>query len=182
MKKLKEHLNGIVLCLFEAIVGILLFVNPVNFTSGIITFAGIILMVLGLVEIIKYFKKDALEASLGQNLVKGIISILIGAFCVFKTDWFIITFPVLTMIYGIFILIAGIGKIQLTVDMLRLKNKNWLWAGINAIVSIVCAVVILKSPFSTTNALWMFTGAALIVEAVFDIITMLSHNKKAEQV
>ena len=36
MKSLKENANGIVLCLFELIVGILLLINPVSFTAWII--------------------------------------------------------------------------------------------------------------------------------------------------
>ena len=55
MEALKGSLNGIVLCLFELIVGILLLINPVGFTAWIIMSAGIVLMLLGLVEVAKYW-------------------------------------------------------------------------------------------------------------------------------
>lgn len=70
MSMLREKAGGIVVCIFELVVGILLFVNPVGFTSGIITVAGAVLMVLGLTEVVKYFRTDAREAALGQMLVK----------------------------------------------------------------------------------------------------------------
>lgn len=180
MENVKEKVKGIVLCLFELIVGVLLLINPVGFTAGIIKATGIVLMILGLIEIVKYFRTSAEEAFLGQTLVKGLISVLAGAFCTFKTQWFIITFPVLTIIYGIIILLGGLGKIQLTVDMIRRKNKNWFWAAINAVVSIVCSIVILNNPFTSTTILWVFTGASLIVEGVFDIITFFVKGKSQE--
>ena len=180
MKTLKAHFSTIILCLFELIVGILLLIKPVGFTSWIIKIAGIALMVLGLIQIIKYFRADAKEAALGQTLVKGLIAILAGAFCTFKTEWFLVTFPVLTMIYGVVILMTGIGKIQLAVDMARQKNKKWFWAAINAVVSIICAIVILRSPFTSTVVRWTFTGAALIVEGVLDVITLIAGRKTEE--
>lgn len=179
MKKMKERANNIILCLFELIVGILLLINPIGLTSWIIVIAGIVLMIIGLVQVIKYFKSSATEAALGQTLVKGLLSVLAGGFCVFKTQWFIVTFPVLTIMYGVVILVTGIGKVQLTVDMLRMKNKKWFWAAISAVVSIVCAIVILNSPFTSTTVLWTFTGISLLVEAVLDIVTLIV-GKKSE--
>lgn len=170
MKTLKENSTSLVFCLFELVVGILLLINPVGFTAGIIVVAGIVLMVLGVVEIVKYFRTSADDAVPGQGLTKGLLSCLVGGFCVFMTEWFIATFPVLTIMYGIIILVAGISKIQMSVDMIRRKNKKWLWSAISAVISIVCAIVIFKNPFTSTAVLWMFTGITLIVEAFFDII------------
>lgn len=180
MKSLKEHINGIVLCLFELIVGILLLINPISFTTWIIMIAGIFLIILGFIEVVKYFRTSTEEASLGQALAKGLLFLLAGGFCVLKTEWFIVTFPVLTIIYGIIILVTGIVKIQLMADMLRQKNKKWFWAAINAIISIICSIVILKSPFTSTMFLWMFTGASLIVEGILDIVTLIMWKKSSE--
>lgn len=173
MKKIAKFAGGLIFCLLELAAGIMLLIEPVSLTSWIITIAGVALMILGVWEVIKYFGMSAKEASFGQTLVKGLLSILAGGFCAFRTEWFIATFPMLTIIYGVAILMTGIGKIQLTFDMLRQKNKRWFWAAINAVVSIICALVILRSPFSSTVALWIFTGASLIAEAVLDFITVL---------
>lgn len=182
MKSFKENANGIMLCLFELVVGILLLISPVGFTAWIVKVAGIIMMILGFINVIKYFRTNAKEASFEQTLTKGLLLLLAGAFCLFKTEWFIVTFPVFTLIYGVLILVTGICKIQLTVDMLRQKNNKWFWPAINAVVSIICAVVILKNPFASTAVLWMFTGASLVAEAILDIVTMIVGNKSVEEV
>ena len=177
MKSIKQNLNAIVLCVFELIVGIVLLVRPVGFTSGIIMIAGIVLLLTGIKEVVGYFKMDVQTAAQSKSLTKGVFAILAGGFCILKKEWFLATFPVLTIIYGIFILVTGLGKVQLAVDMFRRKSQKWFWAAINAGVSVICAVIILKSPFTSTAVLWIFTGISLIVEGVFDVITTAVSEK-----
>lgn len=182
MNAIKRNFGNIAMILTELIIGILLLVDPIGFTSGIIVAFGIILMVMGVANIIKYFRTEAVEAAVSQLLSKGIVQLLGGLFCTFCSNWFIATFPVLTLIYGVVILVAGITKIQRTVDIIRLKYKRWFLVGISAAISILCGVVIITSPFSTTAVLWTFTGISLIVEAVFDVIGALfgGRDKKEE--
>lgn len=172
MKKAKEFAGGIVFCLLELIAGIMLLIDPLSLTFWIIMISGVAMMVVGVLEVVKYFRTSVREASLGQSLTKGLLALLVGGFCVFKTEWFLAAFPVLTILYGVVILMSGIGKVQFAVDMLRQKNEKWFWPAINAVISVICAFVILRSPFSSTVALWIFTGASLIVEGVLDLITV----------
>lgn len=141
--------------------------------------AGIVILIIGIINIINYFKTPVSQSVLSQSLTKGLIALLVGMFCIFQADWFIATFPVLTIIYGVIVLIAGLGKVQVAADMIRMKHKKWFLPAISAAISIVCAVVILENPFSTTIVLWMFTGISLIVEAVFDTITLIVNRKKS---
>lgn len=182
MKSVKEESKSIIMCVTEILIGILLLINPIGFTAGIITGFGCLLVVVGIFSIVKYFKMGIREAAMSQLLAKGLIEVLAGIFCMIKTEWFLVTFPVLTILYGLFILVTGLMKVQLTVDLLRMKHKRWYLAAINAVISVICAVVILNSPFSTTSVLWMFTGASLIVEAIFDIITIIFKEKDKQTV
>lgn len=177
MKTLKENLNGILLSLFEVVTGILLLANPAAFTSGIIIACGILLLLTGIVSVIKYFRLNAEEAARSQFLLKGLAALLIGGFLTVRYQWLIITFPLLTVLYGVGLLFAGLAKVQWAVDMIRLKRGKWFLPVISAAISIVCAVVIISSPFSSTAVLWMFTGISLIVEAVFDVIALFLGGK-----
>lgn len=181
MKFIKQHANSIILCLFEVLVGILLLIDPIGFTSGIIIAFGIVLLVTGLISVIGYFRMDALEAASSQALVKGLIALAAGAFCVFKAQWFIITFPLLTILYGVAVLGAGFAKIQWTVDAIRLKLDKWFLPALSAVISLLCAIIILSNPFASTLALWMFTGISLIVEAVFDVVALFFNQKEKER-
>ena len=181
MKAVNKNLSSIIMCVYELLIGILLLINPIGFTSGIIIAAGIIISIIGTVMIVRYFKMEAFEAAESQLLVKGLILVLFGLFCIFKSNWFIVTFPLITIIYGIIILVTGLCKAQLSIDLLRFKNKKWVWIAIGAGISIVCGIIVLFNPFASTVAIWIFTGITLIVEAVFDVIALFMSNLLNEE-
>ncbi len=170
---MKQKIGGIFATLLEMLVGVLLLINPVGFTSGIIIGAGILMLVAGIYCVIQYFRKDAQTAKMEQDLFKGLMALLLGFFCTTQSAWLVAVFPLLTILYGIVILISGLGKIQWTVDCIRQKRKRWFLPVISAVVSIACGIVILSRPFSSTAVLWMFTGITIIVEALLDLIAVL---------
>lgn len=173
MKSLKDNLSSIIVCLFELCVGILLFIDPVGFASGIIRGAGVILVLVGALNILKYFTSEVLLAVQGQYLFKGLLAAFCGVFCIFRARWFVATFSILTIVYAVAILAAGLGKVQWAVDMIRMRLKEWYFSAVSAVLSIFCALIILANPFSTTKVLWQFTAVVLILEAVFDIIVLV---------
>lgn len=177
MSQFKRSIGNLLMCIAELLIGILLLINPIGFTSGIIITLGIILALNGLRHTIRYFKDDPEEAAEQGSLVKGLIFLIAGLFCAFKSEWFIATFPVLTVIYGVATLLTGIRKIQWAIDMLRQKLKCWFVALIGAVLTLTFAILILCNPFSTTAILWTFIAVSLIVEAVVDILTYIFGKK-----
>lgn len=181
MKFLKHNANVILLCLFEALIGVLLVVDPIGFTSGIIIAFGIGLLFAGLICVLGYFRSDPIEAALKGELVRGLSMLLAGSFCVLQPTWFIATFPLLTILYGVVIVIAGLCKVQWTIDALRLKTGRWFLPAISAVVSIICGFLVLSNPFETTLILWMFTGISLIVEAALDVVVLFFARKMSKE-
>lgn len=177
MNLLKRSIGGVMMSVVELLVGILLLVDPAAFTSGIIAVFGVVLMVMGVGNVIKYFRAEPEEAAVSQSFVKGLVELLAGAFCAFNASWFLATFPVLTLLYGVVILFTGLTKLQWMVDSIRLKRRRWFFAGISAAVSVICGIIIISSPFSTTAVLWMFIGISLIIEAVCGVIAAVFGNK-----
>lgn len=178
MKNSETQASGILFCLFEIVIGVLLLISPVGFTTGIICALGIALMIVGAVSVIRYIRADPKEAEKGQYLTKGLLILLAGGFCAFRSQWFIITFPALSILYGVGVLVAGLVKVQFAFDRIRQRNKKWFLALISAAISIICAVVILNNPFASATVLWMFTGISLIVEAAFDGVTLILSRKR----
>lgn len=184
MTPFKRSVYGIGMSLVELIIGILLLIDPVGFTSGIIVAVGIVLMLWGVGTIIRYFRTEAVQASVRQLLAKGLILLVAGAGCTFCSYWLLATFPILILIYGVMILVAGITKLQWMVDMIRMKRRRWFFAAISAVASILCGVVVVSNPFASTAAVWMFIGISLIAEAVFDMIGSLfgDRDRKTEEI
>lgn len=169
-----------ILAICEAVVGVVLLVNPIGFTTGIITFLGVLLLLFGVISVVQYFRAPPETAALEQKLARGLVMALIGLFCMFNSGWFITAFPLLTVIYGSVTLLTGVVKIQWTVDMVRMKAKKWFWVGLDAALTIVCAVIILCNPFSSAAVLWMFVAVTLIAEAILDLIAAIFSKKAAE--
>lgn len=161
----------------EAVVGILLLLNPVEFTSGILIILGIALIVFGIVQLVQYFRLDPPQAAAGSLLTQGLLLLLAGAFCAFHSSWFLETFPVLATLYGAAILVVGVGKIQFAADRFRLHAAGWKGAALSAAASILCAAVLIGNPFPTTAALWLFAGIALLVLGGFDLFLSLYRPK-----
>lgn len=176
MDKLNPIFGKVLLCVCEVLVGILLLINPVGFTTAIIKTAGVLLIVVGALEIYRYFRIVPEIAFREQGLAKGLCLALGGLFCILRSKWFIVTFPLMTILYGIVILITGIVRIQWTVDMLRMKTEHWYLAAIGAVLSLVFAVVILTNPFGMTTFLWTFVAISLIVDAVADLVVLIIMN------
>lgn len=173
MNLIKKYNENWIMFLGEILIGILLLINPIAFTSTIIIIAGIILTILGIINVIRYVSADAIEAMAEQSLFKGLILIIFGLFCAFRSSWFIVTFPVITVLYGLMILITGLKKVQWAFDFLRTKKKKWFIVGISAILSIIFAIVIICNPFSSTTILWRFIGISLIIESILDIVAIV---------
>ena len=179
MKKIwNQNTSGIIISIFEILIGILLLVKPAGFTSVIIILFGIVLCFFGISSIIEYFHQDIEEAAKGQDLTKGLLFLVAGFFCVFQHSWFVGTFSVVAILYGIMMLVTGLAKVQTAVDMVRMKRKSWTWLASSAALSIVCAVIILNNPFKTNEVLWMFTGIVLIMEAILDVIIIVIRKKE----
>lgn len=177
MAIIKENINTIVICLCEIIVGVLLMINPIGFTSGIIIILGMVLLISGIISVIGYFRTEAAIAVREQGLAKGLISSALGLFCILQSHWFIVAFPILTFLYGVAILVLGLFKIQFTSDMIRMKRKKWGFAALSAVLNILLAAIIFLNPFSSTVALWTIMAITLIFEAIFELVMVFMTRK-----
>ena len=129
-----------------------------------------LLAVLGVLGIVRYFRTEPVRAALEQQLIRGLLMLLLGLFCIFNARWFIATFPVLTMLYGVGLLAVGVAKVQWTVAILCVKVGGWYLPGVSAVVTLVCAVGLLLNlclPWRVG-----VNRVALIVEAVVDLLAI----------
>jgi len=173
MKELKRNPGSVLIMLLELIVGILLLIDPQKFTAVIVTIAGIILAAFGIVMIFRYFRSEAHAAARQYELAKGLVLAGGGVFCILRATWFTQVFQVLALLYGLGVLLTGVVKVQMAVDMLRLGSRRWYFGALGALVTVVFALIILLNPFKTMQVLWNFIGIVLIIEAVLDIAAMI---------
>ena len=78
MKKTISGNSNLLMSIVEIVIGILLLINPVGFTSGIIVAFGIVMMLMGVGQIIKYFATEAEEAAEGGKFDLRLVATLSG--------------------------------------------------------------------------------------------------------
>ena len=180
-KKRKLGARGwsILLSLCEAAVGVLLLIKPVEFSDAVLTLLGIV-CVMGLLSAVRYFRTPPVEAALQRGLASGLLCLVLGVFFLTQKAWLLSIFPLLTVLYGVLMLVVGIGKVQWAVDMLRMKRRRWYWLAISAALTLLFALVVLLNPFSSTVVLWTCTAVFLIVDALFDLVALLFSRETTE--
>lgn len=169
----RKNLPNLFLCLGELAVGFLLLVNPEGFTQAIIMALGAAVAVLGVFNIIRYFRTNPVQAATERRLAYGLGQLSLGAFFLMKADWLVGLFPVLTRLYGAAVLVLALFRIQQFVDVRRLGLAKGLISGASALFTLLYAAMVLFIPETT----WMFIGIMLLLEAGMDLLILIFERK-----
>lgn len=170
MNFLKMNFGTILLLLAEALVGVLVLINYEDFTAGIVIVLGAALILGGIVSAVGYFRQPPVEAALSKSLMKALIMLTAGGALVLYPGKLVDT---IFVVLGLGLLMVGFFKFQSFVDALRLKTGRWAFHLINALVSIVCAIIAILKSKAAANFISTFIGIVLIAEAVFDLVVLI---------
>lgn len=156
-------ISSVLLFLF----GLILAVNAEGFIKSITVAIGVILLLIGAFPVIDYFRyrKDGLGASIG--LISGIFSIVCGLMLLINEDLLMILIPVFI---GVWMIINGINKIQVSFEIKDLGEKSWIITFIYSILIIVLGGYFIVNPISGATTVTSFIGIILCIYAVLDII------------
>ena len=165
---LKKVFNiSIISSLLLFLFGLVLAVNAEGFIKSITVAIGIVLLLIGVFPVIDYFRyrKDGLGASVG--LISGIFSIVCGLMLLINEDLLMILIPVFI---GVWMIINGINKIQVSFEIKDLGEKSWVITFIYSILIMVLGGYFIVNPISGATTVTSFIGIILCIYAVLDII------------
>lgn len=175
MSRWKILLPAILLIIFEIAVGVLLLVNPIEFTKWVIFALGVILLIIAIAFLVSFIRaRKAGESGLGTE-IGAIVCFIIGAFCVIfsLTNAFLVLMDAFYVLYGIILFVFGLNKI-ISFAVTRRKDAVISWFNIfSGIIALVLSVLIVFYPQTAAIAVWIIIGIGLLVEAVFDIIAVI---------
>ena len=156
-------ISSVLLFLF----GLVLAVNAEGFIKSITVAIGVVLLLIGVFPVIDYFRyrKEGLGASVG--LISGIFSIVCGLMLLINEDLLMILIPVFI---GVWMIINGINKIQVSFEIKDLGEKSWIITFIYSILIIVLWGYFIVNPISGATTVTSFIGIILCIYAVLDII------------
>ncbi len=175
MKLLKSlKWNLIALAAVFVALGIVLIVNPDATLEFICYMLAVLLIVVGIVSLVNYLRKDVAGMIYRYDLVVGLCTILGAVLVLIKIEEIKNLIPV---VLGFIITSSGILKMQNSVDMLRLKHGKWYISFALAMINIVIGIVLLINPFAKETTLILMVGIALVYSGLSDLFVTVSVSK-----
>lgn len=178
MNKVKKFFTklkweNIIAAILAIVVGVLFIILPKDSADVLCLIAGILLIFAGAFTLVAYiFSGFFLGAHL---LIVGIMLILLGTFCLANPENIM---EVLTVLFGLYIVIDGATSIVDSVYCAKAKIKGWGLLLVLAILSIGLGTVVM---FSTFDTIMIFAGCSLIIDGVCDIIETIVFSHKIKE-
>lgn len=172
MLKRNWSLTGVSLAaiIFYAVCGLLLLLLPTE-ALAIANYAiAALLLVMGVVCIIGYFRGSVIIGQFGFLLAVGMVLVTLAVvmFC-YPT----LLASLLPVIWGTSLLIGGFGKIQFAADLRRFGDRRWWTLLLGALLSFALGILCLANPIYIAQTIFVFIGICLLAEAVLDLVTLL---------
>ena len=151
---------------FSAILLGLLFILTPQASADVICYvAGILLLASGIAAVISYLASGRLFGS--YALVSGIVLLVCGVFCLLRPE---IIQGLLTVLFGVFLVIDGMMTLQDGVDCARARLAGWWVPALLGAVTIALGCVVLFGKFDSIML--------LAADGVFDLIVTLAFSKR----
>ncbi len=174
MKNWKHILPLVLLVLFELMIGVLLFLKPEEFTKTMIVIFGFILIVFGIVYLIQFYsERRESGAKKWELLILSVAVLAIGVLLAAGAGFIVKLFAVPAVLYGIFLVIAGIFKGRAFFVMRSEGLRAPFLLFIFALLSIALGCLLILHPFESVVVLWRLTGLSWIISGIGDAISLI---------
>lgn len=158
------------------VVGVMLAIYPGNTLSLIGKVIGVALMIIGVSQVVIFFKNEKEDRVANTSFALGIILFAIGLY-VFINDKSLTN--VFTTIIGLLICIKSIYKIQLAIS-LKNYSSTWKYNLVSGLIVLSMGLIIIFYPIETASTILRVIGVILIVSSVYEIIESLVVIKKID--
>lgn len=147
MAKTKMDLstNNILTCLFYAVIGLLLIILQGGSLGILMTIIGVLLIVLGIVDIIN-----------NKDLTKGLIELGIGI-AIIVCGWLIA--DIVLLVFGVLLIVMG------AMDLFKNFGKGFA-ALLSPIVTIVIGILLVVAKWALMDVMCIIAGVIFLINAV----------------
>ena len=156
------------------LIAILLMVKPETALNTVMTILGICLLIDGAYSVILYVATDKDQKMFSNALVEGMVEIIIAFVILINAN---VMLSIVTAIAGIWIIIKSIIKIQLSISVKNVDEKNWVLIFLSSLMTLALGIFVIMEPFDTAISVTIVAGVFLlitgIVEMVESIITLI---------
>ena len=178
IKKLNKLLtSSIITSLLFLLIGIIIVIYPENSIKVLSTLLAIFLVVNGLYLIV--IGADIRNIFFIDFFPTGILSLVLGILMILYPNTLSI---IITISLGIWFIWISIFKLRLSISLKNIDEPVWILTIITSILSIICGLILIFNPISSSIAITMFTGAIIIIYAISDLIDMIVFKKNVNKI
>lgn len=162
----KYERESILISALLIIVAIFLIAKPGIALSTVVTLFAIVFLVDGIINIIAYMMEDAEIRAFSNELMMGILLVILGFIILLNQPLFISILPIMI---GIWIFIKSIMKFQLAINLKSAVAERWGLLLVSSILMAILGVLIIANPFEAIFTLTRFIGIMMLVAEVINI-------------
>ena len=161
-------LEWIVSLLF-IVFGIVFFATPNMSNIAVSILTGLVLIFSGVSSIYSYFKRGSIVL-FNNNLIYGIVLILIGIISMFVGK-------ILSIFLGMYLLVSGIQKVNYGIFLKKFNEASWL---ITLVVGILLIIIGIVSFFTSGDAIVRVAGICTLAYGVINFINILLLRRRSK--
>ena len=162
----KYERESILISALLIIVAIFLIAKPGIALSTVVTLFAIVFLVDGIINIIAYMMEDAEIRAFSNELMMGILLVILGLIILLNQPLFISILPIMI---GILIFIKSIMKFQLAINLKSAVAERWGLLVVSSILMAILGILIIANPFEAIFTLTRFIGIMMLVAEVINI-------------
>lgn len=151
------------------VLGIVLIIFPSQSLDLVCRVLAAALMIWGIFRIEEYIRLQRNEIFASFSLVQG-GALLIFGLCIMIHPEMLTAF--ITAGLSLLLIIGGVLKLQYALEFSHMNSRGWTIQIIGAILMIAAGITAFVNPFGAANVLMIFLGISLIVDGVWDLVTL----------
>lgn len=181
MKKIMNKIfkSSILGAISLVVLGILLIFESEATIVTISYVVGGILVAIGVLAILKFYKEVKENADTGMDVIYGIISVILGIVVISNPKAVASIIPI---VIGLIIILNSGTKLQFSVELKRNNNNLWKSTMILSLVSTLCGVLLVFNPFKGAAFLTKLIGILILVYAILDIVSTITIKNTVKKI
>jgi uncharacterized membrane protein HdeD (DUF308 family) len=156
MSGTKKKQSNLTTAMLYVIVGILFCIFRAGLLNWLLTIAGILFLVVGVLDLIK------------KDMTSGIVSLVIGL-VIMLGGWLFL--EIVLLIFGILVAVKGVLAL-----LAALKAKN-VWDIVFSAVTVFVGLMLVVSKWAMVDWLFVIIGILMIIDGVMEIIGIFGTKK-----
>ena len=140
---------------------------------------GGILVAIGVLALLKFYKEVKENDDTGMDLVYGIISIILGIVVISNPKAVASIIPI---IMGLLIILNSGTKLQYSIELKKNNNNLWKSTMILSLISTLCGVLLIFNPFKGAAFLTKLIGFLILLYAILDIVSTIAIKNTVKKI